>query len=153
MSYPKTEFEQPPRHLRGYEKPYLKAGESKTVEFPLVCSPYHLKKSWRWSAKRIYQCGMSNDRSGESQKANSHLPSGAARGNLYIASRWKSRWSDPQFGREIVWIGKVVVNYTCCECEMRYYAQTWSGETRISRPFFLVYLLSCHVSYTLPDRF
>jgi beta-glucosidase len=36
MSYPKTEVEQPPRHLRGYEKPYLKAGESKTVEFRLV---------------------------------------------------------------------------------------------------------------------
>ena len=36
MSFPKTEVEQPPRHLRGYEKPYLKAGESKTVEFALV---------------------------------------------------------------------------------------------------------------------
>ena len=36
MSFPKTEVEQPPRHLRGYGKPCLKAGESKTVEFALV---------------------------------------------------------------------------------------------------------------------
>jgi hypothetical protein len=36
MSFPKSEVEQPPRHLRGYEKPYLKAGERKTVEFRLV---------------------------------------------------------------------------------------------------------------------
>jgi hypothetical protein len=40
MSFPKTEVEQPPRHLRGYEKPYLKAGESKTVEFTLVGVPH-----------------------------------------------------------------------------------------------------------------
>jgi beta-glucosidase len=44
MSYPKTEVEQPPRHLRGYEKPYLKAGESKIVEFALVRIPYDDQK-------------------------------------------------------------------------------------------------------------
>jgi len=44
MSFPKTEVEQPPRHLRGYEKPYLKAGESKTVEFALVGLPH---SGWR----------------------------------------------------------------------------------------------------------
>jgi hypothetical protein len=53
MSYPKTEVEQPPRHLRGYEKPYLKAGESKTVEFALVRIPY---PGWR-EAKGVAQEG------------------------------------------------------------------------------------------------
>ena len=36
MSFPRSEFEQPPRHLRGYAKPLLEPGQTATVEFPLV---------------------------------------------------------------------------------------------------------------------
>ncbi|WVQ80171.1 hypothetical protein IAT38_002276 [Cryptococcus sp. DSM 104549] len=35
MTYPESEVEQPPKHLRGYEKVYLEPSESTTVEFPL----------------------------------------------------------------------------------------------------------------------
>lgn len=36
MTYPPSEGDQPPKHLRGFEKVYLEPGESKDVEFPLV---------------------------------------------------------------------------------------------------------------------
>jgi beta-glucosidase len=36
MSFPETEKDQPPRHLRGFQKVGLKPGEAKVVEFPLV---------------------------------------------------------------------------------------------------------------------
>ncbi|ODN90828.1 hypothetical protein L198_06145 [Cryptococcus wingfieldii CBS 7118] len=35
MTFPPTEADQPPKHLRGYSKPYLLPGQTKTVEFPL----------------------------------------------------------------------------------------------------------------------
>lgn len=36
VTYPKSEVEQPPKHLRGYEKVYLLPGQQKSVIFPLV---------------------------------------------------------------------------------------------------------------------
>lgn len=35
MSFPPSEHDQPPRHLRGYAKPYLEPGEAQVVEFAL----------------------------------------------------------------------------------------------------------------------
>ena len=36
VSFPSTETEQPPRHLKGFSKPFLHPGQSKTVHFPIV---------------------------------------------------------------------------------------------------------------------
>lgn len=35
MAYPESEKDQPPQHLRGFDKVFLHPGESRTVEFPL----------------------------------------------------------------------------------------------------------------------
>ncbi|WVW85507.1 hypothetical protein I302_107545 [Kwoniella bestiolae CBS 10118] len=35
MTFPKSEVEQPPKHLRGYAKEYLEVGQMGTVEFPI----------------------------------------------------------------------------------------------------------------------
>ncbi|TYJ52305.1 hypothetical protein B9479_007091 [Cryptococcus floricola] len=35
MTFPPSEADQPPKHLRGYSKPYLLPGQTETVEFPL----------------------------------------------------------------------------------------------------------------------
>ncbi|WVQ68370.1 uncharacterized protein L199_006577 [Kwoniella botswanensis] len=35
MSFPRSEVEQPPKHLRGYAKKYLEVGQMGTVDFPL----------------------------------------------------------------------------------------------------------------------
>ncbi|WVR09511.1 hypothetical protein IAU60_006579 [Kwoniella sp. DSM 27419] len=35
MTYPESERDQPPKHLRGYGKPYLEPGQTSTVEFAL----------------------------------------------------------------------------------------------------------------------
>jgi hypothetical protein len=36
ITFPASETDQPPRHLRGYTKPYLLPNQTKTVEFELV---------------------------------------------------------------------------------------------------------------------
>lgn len=35
MSFPKSEKDQPPHHLRGFDKVFLRPGEERVVEFPL----------------------------------------------------------------------------------------------------------------------
>lgn len=35
MAFPKSEKDQPPQHLRGFDKVFLHPGESRQVEFPL----------------------------------------------------------------------------------------------------------------------
>jgi beta-glucosidase len=36
MSYPQSEVEQPPRHLKGFHKVYLQPGQTQTVQMHLV---------------------------------------------------------------------------------------------------------------------
>ena len=36
LSYPKSETDQPPKHLRGFAKAYLEPGESRVVAMQLV---------------------------------------------------------------------------------------------------------------------
>ena len=36
MSFPESEVDQPPRLLKGFDKVYLEAGKSRTIEFPLA---------------------------------------------------------------------------------------------------------------------
>ncbi|WVQ72131.1 hypothetical protein IAR50_001676 [Cryptococcus sp. DSM 104548] len=65
MSFPLAEDDQPPKHLRGYGKPYLLPGQSETVEFPLRkkdLSVWDVEKHlWRMPEGRfIFRVGNSS---------------------------------------------------------------------------------------------
>lgn len=65
VSFPVSEVEQPPKHLRGYDKVYLQPGEQRRIVFPLV-SKSVVCASAESSARRISAYGTSHGRSGPS---------------------------------------------------------------------------------------
>lgn len=82
MSYPLSESDQPPRHLRGYAKPFLEPGQTRTVNFPLVSLSLTIKHHLRMrlSERRISRYGMWRDNSGGSHLGFSGSTSEAVRG-------------------------------------------------------------------------
>ncbi|WWD19167.1 hypothetical protein CI109_103625 [Kwoniella shandongensis] len=67
MTFPSSEVEQPPKHLRGYNKPYLEPGQTQTVDFPLRKKDLSVwdveKQHWR-IPKRIFTfCAGNSSRS------------------------------------------------------------------------------------------
>jgi hypothetical protein len=139
MSYPQSEVEQPPRHLKGFDKVYLQPGQTQTVEMHLVSGhtcPWVGLISRR--EKRTSPFGTSSTRPGASRKvALSSMP-GTAPATCRSSSSWTSRTSNdrcPSNDQCMLRDDAVVRdNNDDAKCPLDH-AQTCSGETKMSRPF------------------